>query len=787
MAKVALLVGVSEYEPGLNPLPAAVKDVEAIQQVLLHTDIGGFVQADVTLLTNPARQQMEEAIENLFAGRHRDDLVLFFFSGHGIKDDTGRLYLATHKTRKNPQGDLIRSSAVSASFVQESMSRSRSRRQVVILDCCFSGAFAQGLLVRDDGTVNIQEQLGGEGRAILTSSSSTQYSFEQEGSELSIYTRYLVEGIQTGVADLDEDGFISIDELHEYAKKKVRDIQPLMKPEIYAIREGFKIRLTKVPLIDPKQKYRKEVARYIDRGEISFVGRNILDLVRNRFGLSVAEATAIENEILEPYRKQFREKLKQYEQVFTELIKKKLIISEIDRQHLRHFQQSLHLNDEDTASIEKQVTAVIEAYRKNLQWYEQEFSKAVRQEYPLSASTSNQLQQMQQQLQLADEDISFIQTRVTAEVGAYKQKLQQYENLFLSAIQKKYPFSEAKRQELQEQQGFLGLTHEDVAPIEARITAQIEEHQQKLRQYEQVLNNEIERAYPMSDRTREELRRFQYTLELSDEDIVLIEKRVFENRRVVQPIANNLSANSTLPHKQNPQPVQEETTQNGQGVKPKSVPSTTTKSSDSTKSWLTTLRTLKQLFVIPLLLVVVSLLLGYLWHQGSLPIKKLTNSSPRIIPSEGIPLVAPPIKSGSQDGSDKSAANAAQVIQTTSEIEFIKTTSPPTGVIAPKGSVLQILSRSEKIEKDSWIYLRVCSIGQASPSNSQSTSSTANKPVVSLGDEVKILSSKFKSLKVPKAKPEVVSQCQPSKQTSISSPAVKESAAESKPKSVPPQ
>ncbi|NMG10228.1 protein phosphatase 2C domain-containing protein [Brasilonema sp. UFV-L1] len=194
-----------------------------------------------------------------------------------------------------------------------------------------------------------------------------------------------------------------------------------------------------------------------------------------------------------------------------------------------------------------------------------------------------------------------------------------------------------------------------------------------------------------------------------------------------------------------------------------------------------------QLIVIPLLFVVVSLLLGYLWHQGLLPIKKLTNSSPRIIPSEGIPLVAPPIKSGSQDGSDKSAANAAQVIQTTSEIEFIKTTSPPTGVIAPKGSVLQILSRSEKIEKDSWIYLRVCSIGQASPSNSQSTSSTANKPVVSLGDEVKILSSKFKSLKVPKAKPEVVSQCQPSKQTSISSPAVKESAPESKPKSVPPQ
>ncbi|MGF2035678.1 MAG: hypothetical protein RMZ43_010255 [Nostoc sp. CmiVER01] len=83
---------------------------------------------------------------------------------------------------------------------------SRSKRQVVILDSCFSGAFAEGLSAKDDGTINIREQLGGEGRAVLTSSSSTQYSFEQQGSDLSIYTRYLIEGITTGAADLDEDG-----------------------------------------------------------------------------------------------------------------------------------------------------------------------------------------------------------------------------------------------------------------------------------------------------------------------------------------------------------------------------------------------------------------------------------------------------------------------------------------------------------------------------------------------------------------------------------------------------
>jgi uncharacterized caspase-like protein len=117
------------------------------------------------------------------------------------------------------------------------MNESRSQRQVIILDCCFSGAIAQGLTVKDDGTVNLQEQLGGKGRAILTSSTSTQYSFEQAGSDLSIYTRYLVEGMEKGAADRDGDGWISIDELHEYASDKVKEAAPAMTPSFTQLRK----------------------------------------------------------------------------------------------------------------------------------------------------------------------------------------------------------------------------------------------------------------------------------------------------------------------------------------------------------------------------------------------------------------------------------------------------------------------------------------------------------------------------------------------------------------------
>ncbi|MBW4594942.1 MAG: GUN4 domain-containing protein [Brasilonema angustatum HA4187-MV1] len=358
MAKVALLIGVSEYEPGLNPLAGAVKDVDAIQRVLQHPDMGGFNKADITVLKNPQRQAMEEAIEALFFNRQKDDLVLVYFSGHGIKDDIGRLYLATRQTRKNSKGELIRTTAVAASLIHDVMENSRSRRQVIILDCCFSGAFAQGMKAKDDGSLDIKNQLVEtkqpeevQGRAVLTSSSAIEYSFEQEGSELSVYTRYLVEGIEKGAADTDNDGVISVDELHSYARKKVQEAAPAMKPEIYAIKEGYKIQLAKAPIGDPKLQYRKEVEQCIRNGQVSRIGRRILNRRQSELGLSTEEVAKIENEVLEPYRKR-QQNLEEYEEALTEALEDEGSLSQHTREDLKRLQQVLQLRDQDITPIE---------------------------------------------------------------------------------------------------------------------------------------------------------------------------------------------------------------------------------------------------------------------------------------------------------------------------------------------------------------------------------------------------------------------------------------------------
>lgn len=242
MARVALLIGVSDYGPGFNWLPGVAKDLSAMQRILQHPDIGDFTE--VTTLKNPEPLAMQKEIASVFQDkvRDRDDLVLLFFSGHCVKYYHNQLYFATRRTCKNPQGELVKSTAIPASKVLEIMSLSRSKQQIVILDCCFSNGFAEVLSANNDNDVDIKNQLGGEGRVVFSATTSTQLCWHK-GFELSTYTQYLVEGIETGAADLDGDRCISAYELHQYINKKADSA--VLKPTIYTVGESNNIQLAK--------------------------------------------------------------------------------------------------------------------------------------------------------------------------------------------------------------------------------------------------------------------------------------------------------------------------------------------------------------------------------------------------------------------------------------------------------------------------------------------------------------------------------------------------------------
>ena len=158
-------------------------------------------------MINASASDIRQAIEIVFADREKQDLIVLFYSGHGVKDEGYNLYLAAHDTQMN-NNQVRRASAVECSFIHLMMSESKSKQQVIILDCCFSGAFAKGLTAKADVSIDVKSQLqqDAEGRVVLTSSTSAQPSFESQKASLGVYTSYLIEGIKTGYADEDGDG-----------------------------------------------------------------------------------------------------------------------------------------------------------------------------------------------------------------------------------------------------------------------------------------------------------------------------------------------------------------------------------------------------------------------------------------------------------------------------------------------------------------------------------------------------------------------------------------------------
>lgn len=233
----ALIIASSQYQDSvLRQLVAPAQDAEALAAVLRNPDIGGF---EVQTLINETSYRVSEAIEAFLADRDRDDLLLLYFSGHGIKDADGQLYFATCNT----QHKLLRSTAIWANFVNDLMRQSRSRRQVLLLDCCHSGAFAKGMMAKSGSTsVGAGDVFEGHGRVVLTASDAIQYSFEGNSVEgqgvRSVFTHALVEGLESGRADLDGDGMVSLDELYDYLRKRIADEAPEQTPQKWAFVEG---------------------------------------------------------------------------------------------------------------------------------------------------------------------------------------------------------------------------------------------------------------------------------------------------------------------------------------------------------------------------------------------------------------------------------------------------------------------------------------------------------------------------------------------------------------------
>jgi uncharacterized caspase-like protein len=246
-ARLALVVATGTYtDPGLRRLRAPARDADDLAQVLADPGIGGFA---VTTVIDQAAQQIRLAVEDFLDGRGTGDLLLVYLSCHGLQDDYRRLYFAATDTRK----DRLRSTGVEAAWVLDQLEHCRARRQVLILDSCFSGAFAHG--AKGEADLGLRDRfLGqGRGRVVLTASTATEYSFEGDPTDAaataagSVFTAALVQGLRTGAADTDHDGHVSVDDAYAYVFDQVQAAGAAQTPQRWLYGAEGKILLARSP------------------------------------------------------------------------------------------------------------------------------------------------------------------------------------------------------------------------------------------------------------------------------------------------------------------------------------------------------------------------------------------------------------------------------------------------------------------------------------------------------------------------------------------------------------
>lgn len=232
--RVALLIGNSHFPkaPELGDLEGPPNDVFELRRVLQDAALGGF---QVRYLTNNDTHSIIDGIEGALTLTGLEGACLLYYSGRAIVDHSGRLFLAATDTETSS----LATTAVSVPFLKYLIERASCSRVLVFLDCCYEGtASGQNLEMRVSDQLCLLRDGTGPRTQIISSSSSIEIPDDREDSEgirvMGTLTRCFVEGVETGAADLDADGRISLGDLQGYLGARL----PEKGPEWFGILDG---------------------------------------------------------------------------------------------------------------------------------------------------------------------------------------------------------------------------------------------------------------------------------------------------------------------------------------------------------------------------------------------------------------------------------------------------------------------------------------------------------------------------------------------------------------------
>ena len=209
MRRVAFLVGNSTFsqESGLSQLRFPHDDVKALESVLLDIKTGRYDR--VLSIVNKTHSDILREY-NAFLRGERDAEVLFYYSGHGKPSDSRKLFLAANDTIED---DLL-VTAVPFSTIIELKENYGIRTFTAILDCCFAGLGSPD--VKGSGDDELKAMGSGRGVFFLGAANATEIAKETQVLGHGVLTSAILEGVSTGLADRDNDGRVSGNDLFRW-------------------------------------------------------------------------------------------------------------------------------------------------------------------------------------------------------------------------------------------------------------------------------------------------------------------------------------------------------------------------------------------------------------------------------------------------------------------------------------------------------------------------------------------------------------------------------------------
>lgn len=208
----AVIVGISDYkDPDIPDLKYAEKDALAFYDFLRSKNVGSVPEENIALLTGTkaTRSNILAQVIDKFTRSNKEDLVIFYFSGHGRAGELENMgYLLNYDT----ENDNAAGSSVSMDDVKTRIDKCQAKMKLSYIDACHAGLFksmSKGSMVEENKII-ISSYLEGVARAnagniSFLASYATQQSVEDDKLGHGVFTYYLLKGLR-GAADIEEDG-----------------------------------------------------------------------------------------------------------------------------------------------------------------------------------------------------------------------------------------------------------------------------------------------------------------------------------------------------------------------------------------------------------------------------------------------------------------------------------------------------------------------------------------------------------------------------------------------------